>query len=472
MLSKAELEKILAAALENGGEFADVFVERRVTTSIGCEDRRIERVNSGIDAGAGVRVVSGGKTSYAYTNDLSLHGLLQVADVAGRGGAGSGAGEKICLTKKMPSFDFSVELKPDDVPVEDKVEQVKRAEQAARAQDPRIIQVAVGYGDVIQDVQVANSEGVFVEDRRIRSRFVVNAVASGNSGVIQTGYESLGGTQGFEILRKNSVEDLATAAGQRAVLLLDAKPAPAGKMPVVMAGSAGGTMVHEACGHGLEADLVQKKLSVYAGKLGMNVASPEITVLDDATLPGKYGSFRFDDEGEVGRKKVLIENGVLKQYMYDWLTAKKENRQSTGNGRRESFRDKPIPRMTNTSIAPGKEDPEKIIRETKQGFLVRKMGGGQVNTTNGDFVFDVAEGYLIEDGAVTRPVRGATITGNGPESLNLVDRVGSDLGFAIGTCGKDGQGVPVSDAQPTILIRELVVGGTSGGSGSKKIRRI
>ncbi|NMA14619.1 MAG: TldD/PmbA family protein, partial [Clostridia bacterium] len=231
---------------------------------------------------------------------------------------------------------------------------------------------------------------------------------------------------------------------------------------------------HEACGHGLEADLVQKRLSVYAGKRGEQVADPMVTVVDDATIIGKYGTFRFDDEGQTGKRKVLIEKGILKEYMYDHFTAKKENRESTGNGRRESFRDKPIPRMTNTYIARGKDDPEKIIKETKQGLLVKKMGGGQVNTTNGDFVFDVAEGYIIKDGVAQKPVRGATITGNGPDALNMVDRVGSDLGFAIGTCGKDGQGVPVSDAQPTIRIKELVVGGTSREEEPtiKRIRRL
>ena len=475
MLKKNELEEILAAALHDGGEFADIFLERRATTSISMEDGRIERVNSGIDAGGGVRVVSNGKTAYAYTNDLTKSGLLAVAAVASRAAEGESRSPAIALTKRMPEFDFTIKLPPNAVDVADKVAQVQKAEKAARQVSDQICQVAVGYGDVIQDVQIANSQGVFVEDQRIRTRFVVNAVASGH-GMMQTAFESLGGTQGFEILAKNSAETLGESAAQRAVVLLDAPPAPSGKMPVVMASVAGGTMVHEACGHGLEADLVQKKLSVYAGKIGQSVAGSLITVIDDATLPGRNGTLRFDDEGTPARKKVLIENGILKEYMYDWLTASKENRLSTGNGRRESFREKPIPRMTNTTIAPGKDDPEKIIKDTKEGLLVRKMGGGQVNTTNGDFVFDVAEGYLIKDGEILCPVRGATITGNGPKALNLVDRVGSDLGFAIGTCGKDGQGAPVADAQPTMRMTELIVGGTggsaNGGPGVKKIRRM
>ena len=473
VLAKNELEKILDTALNEGGDFADVFIEKRVTTSIGCEDNRVERINSGIDIGAGVRVVIGDSTSYAYTNDTSYHGLMQVANIASRAAKSERKSIETTITKKMPEFGFEIELSPDSVPVSDKVEQVKRANSAARRVNDQVKQVSVGYGDVIQDVIIANSDGTFVEDRRIRTRFVVNAVAS-QSGIFQTGFESLGGAQGFEIFRESSVEDLAENAANRALMLLDADPAPAGKMAVVMAGEAGGTMVHEACGHGLEADLVQKKLSVYAGKRGEQVADSMITVIDDATIKGKYGTFRYDDEGQYGKRKVLIDSGILKEYMYDIFTGKKEKKESTGNGRRESFRDKPIPRMTNTYIASGKDDPKKIIQETKQGLLVKKMGGGQVNTTNGDFVFDVAEGYIIKDGVVVKPVRGATITGNGPTALNMVDRVGSDLGFAIGTCGKDGQGVPVSDAQPTIRIKELIVGGTAQGADQtiKKIKRL
>ncbi|HOV43818.1 MAG TPA: TldD/PmbA family protein, partial [Syntrophothermus lipocalidus] len=255
--------------------------------------------------------------------------------------------------------------------------------------------------------------------------------------------------------------EVARKAAKRALLMLEARPCPAGRMPVVMSSEAGGTMVHEACGHGLEADLVQKGLSVYRGKLGQKVASECVSVIDDATLPGNYGSFCFDDEGVKAVRKVLIDRGVLVEYMYDRLTARKENRQSTGNGRRESYQYKPIPRMTNTFIAPGRDDPESIVKSTSRGLLVRKMGGGQVNTTNGDFVFEVQEGYIIENGEIKYPVRGATLIGNGPEALNNIDMVGSDLEFAIGQCGKDGQGVPVSDAQPTIRIRELTVGGTA-----------
>lgn len=458
LLPEGDLKAILQAALAAGGDFAEIFLERRRTTSISCEENKIERVTSGLDQGAGIRVIAGEKTAYGYSNDLSRESLIQTATLVGKAVQSRPQAKEITFKRPAAQVEFTIKKRPDQVPVEEKVTLVQRANVAARAVDKRITQVTVGYGDVIQEVTIANSEGTLVEDERVRCRFVVNAVATDGK-AIQTGYESAGGHQGWELFASVNPEEQARLAARRAVKMLEARPAPAGKMPVVMAGEAGGTMIHEACGHGLEADLVQKQLSVYAGKKGQKVAAGLITVIDDPTIPGKYGSYRFDDEGAAGQKTVLIANGVLKDYMYDYLTARKENRRSTGNGRRESYQDRPIPRMTNTFIAPGKDDPEAILRETQHGLLVKRMGGGQVNTTNGDFVFDVAEGYLIQDGKIGPAVRGATLTGNGPEVLRIIDRVGTDLGFALGTCGKDGQGVPVGDAQPTIRIPEMVVGG-------------
>ncbi len=458
MVNKENIIRILKIALENGGDFADIFVERKRTTTISLEAGKIERINSGLDVGAGIRVISGDSTSYAHTNDITVAGLEKLAALVSKAVKGETGRVASSLQSVPANWQPDFKKKPAAVAIEDKVALVEKMDKAARDIDPRIKQVTVGYGDVEQVVLIANSEGTLVEDERIRTRVVINAVAQ-EGDAIQTGFESAGGLQGFEIFDEVNMEEIARSAAKRAVALLDAKPAPAGRMPVVMAGEAGGTMVHEACGHGLEADLVQKKLSVYAGKVGEKVASELVTVIDDATIPGNYGSLAYDDEGTPGEKTVLIEKGILKSYMYDKLTAMKEGRFSNGNGRRQSYQDRPIPRMTNTYIAPGESDPEEIIRETKEGLLVKKMGGGQVNTTNGDFVFDVAEGYLIKDGKVGPLVRGATLTGNGPKVLQIVDRVGNDLGFAIGTCGKDGQGAPVSDAQPTIRIPELVVGG-------------
>ncbi len=452
---------VLAAAMQNGGDFADIFIEHKISTGIGCEDGKIERIHSGIECGAGIRVISEEATAYAYTNDLSREGLLEAAKIASHAARGSGREIKIDLRRLEPKVHFEIQKRPENVTTAQKVEAVKRADQAARnVNREKIKQVMVGYGDVVQKVIIANSDGDYVEDERIRTRLMVHAVAAEGS-VIQTGYEAVGSHSGFELLERNKPEEIGATAAKRAVSMLSARPAPAGKMPVVLAGEAGGTMVHEACGHGLEADLVQKGLSVYAGKLGQKVAADSVTVIDDATIPDKYGSYSFDDEGVPARKVVLIENGILKNFLYDRLTAKKDGVESNGHGRRESYQHKPVPRMGNTYIAPGKDDPADIIRRAGTGLLVKKMGGGQVNTTTGDFVFDVAEGYLIMNGEIGPMVRGATLTGNGPEVLRIVEAVGSDLGFTIGTCGKEGQGVPVSDAQPTLLIRQLIVGGTA-----------
>ncbi|MBS3970227.1 MAG: TldD/PmbA family protein, partial [Clostridia bacterium] len=434
------------------------------------EADKIERVVSGVDIGAGIRVITGENTSYAYTNDLSIDSLIKAAKIVAKSVGNKENPVSINLSKEFKQDKVYVEKEPDTIPIAKKVEKVVEANRVAREVDARIKQVMVGYGDVVQEVIIANSLGELVEDKRIRTRFVVNSVAAEGS-LIQTGYEAIGSFAGFELFDEMDSVDIAKKAARRAVKMLEAKPAPSGRMTVVMTSQSGGTMVHEACGHGLEADLVQKKLSVYAGKKGQEVAAPEVTVIDDGSMK-KYGYLTWDDEGVKSRKNTLIKKGVLEEFMYDRLTAMKEKRESTGNGRRESYQNRPIPRMTNTYIDRGNVDPEKIIKETKKGILVEKMGGGQVNTTNGDFVFDVAEGYLIEDGEVKEAVRGATLTGNGPKILNNIDMVGKDLGFAIGTCGKDGQGVPVSDAQPTIRVTDLIVGGTEAPGTGPEIKRI
>lgn len=479
MIEKDLLEKVLNLALEKGGDFAEIYVEEKINNSIICENNNVEKVNTGREKGAGIRVVNNGNTAYVYTNDLSEDGLLKAASVVSRAGrAGVTRGTVLLVGPSGPDNEITrrtvplVTLRmPEDVPIDDKVQAVLDANKAARQIGEEIKQVTVAVADNHKKVLIANSEGELVEDERVRVRLAVNAVAA-RQNMIQTGYESAGGMTGWELFDQVNPEDLAEKAANLAVKMLDARPAPAGSMPVVMSAQAGGTMVHEACGHGLEADLVQKGLSVYKGKMGKMVAAKGVTVIDDPTLPGKFGSYRFDDEGVAAQRTVLIDNGQLVGYMYDRITAAKDGVSPTGNGRRESYQHKPIPRMSNTAIAPGTDDPDEIIKSTEQGLLVKRMGGGQVNTTNGDFVFEVQEGYVIEAGEVKYAVRGATLIGNGPEALNNIDRVGNDQGFAIGTCGKDGQGVPVADAQPTIRIKRLTVGGTSvAGPTIKSIRR-
>ncbi|MBI5561888.1 MAG: TldD/PmbA family protein [Deltaproteobacteria bacterium] len=450
--------KVIKAALKCGADFADVYVEESVNTSIVCEERRIEKVVTGMDRGAGIRVIANLKTCYAYTNDLTEAGLVELAGVAAKGAATGKTGAEIGRMKKSIAPGFGIRKDPDDAPLNAKAAMVKRAEAAAWAVDGRVIQVKVVYGDGKRRYASINSLGEWVEEERTGLVFICQAVAK-EGNVIQTGYEPIGGAAGLELLDENPPEAAAEIAARRAVMMLGARRAPGGVMPVVLGSEAGGTMIHEAVGHGLEADLALNNLSVYSGKIGQTVAAPIITVLDDSTIPYRRGSFFFDDEGAPAQKTVLVEDGVLKGYMYDRLNAQKSGAALTGNGRRESYHHRPIPRMTNTMIAPGRHDPASIIRSLGKGLFVKKMGGGQVNTVNGDFVFEVTEGYMIEGGKIGEPVRGATLTGNGPEVLMKRDMVGSDLGFGIGTCGKDGQGVPVSDAQPTLRIPEITVGG-------------
>ncbi len=470
MLDRRVISMVLKEALKKGGEFAEIYVEEKNLTGIVCEDDKIEKVNSGRESGAGIRVISNENTAYAYTNDLSEEGLLKTAGIVAH--AASGAARSLSINLKQSRSDLKLPflILPEEFSFEKKVKVLLDANRTARGVDQAIKQVAVSLADLHKRFQVANSLGELVEDEIVRTRFVVNAVAAREE-IIQTGFEAVGGVLGWELLEEYDIEQLSRQAAKRAILMLGARPAPAGRMPVVMSSTAGGTMVHEACGHGLEADLVQKGLSVYAGKIGQEVAAPVVSVIDDSSLPQKNGSFRFDDEGNPGKRNVLIDKGILKGYMYDRLTAQKDGVAPTGNGRRESYQHKPIPRMTNTYIAPGNHEPEAIIKDTPYGLLVKKMGGGQVNTTTGDFVFDVQEGYIIRNGEVQYPVRGATLTGNGPEVLQNIDMVGNDLGFSIGTCGKDGQGVPVSDAQPTMRIKSITVGGTGSGDGPE-IRRV
>lgn len=453
------LSKILKKALARGGDYADIFIERTRPLSIQLEDDKIEKLISGVDCGVGIRVIYGDKSAYAYSNDLSEEALFNLAEsVSTAVKEGKEKDLTIDLRRLRSSVDFKIKYNPDSIEVKKKISLVEKANRVAKGVSDRVKQVSITYRDVLQDVLIATSDGTMAEDSRIYTLALIYVVAV-EGDVLQTGYEPVGGFIGFELFEKEPLEEKAIKAAQKAVRMLSARKSPGGRMPVVISSDAGGTMVHEAIGHGLEADLVQQGLSVYTNKIGQQVASPLVTIVDDSTLPNKRGSFRFDDEGVSSQRTVLVDKGVLVDYMYDRLTAMKEGRPSTGNGRRESYRYRPIPRMSNTIIMPGKDKPEDIIKSVEKGFFVKKMGGGQVNTVTGEFVFEVSEGYLIEKGQVGEPVRGATLIGNGPDVLNSIDKIGDDIGFSIGTCGKDAQGVPVSDAMPTLRIPEMVIGG-------------
>jgi TldD protein len=453
-----EIPAILKKALSQGGDFAEFYLEDGDHSSIVLEDQKIEKVITGINSGAGLRVLFDQRTVYAYSNDLTLTSLMHLADVVSQAVRGSGTDQEISLNPQESVVELPVQKDPGSVEPRIKVALARSADAAARGLDARIGQSRVIIRDSRRNVLMANSSGEMAEDSRVSIMAMIQVVARAGD-QIQTGIETLGGSVGYELFDTDSLEKAATRAARRAVRMLTASPAPAGRMPVILSSEAGGTMIHEAVGHGLEADLAQQRLSVYSGRLGDRIASPAVSVVDDSTLAGKRGSFRFDDEGTPSQRTVLIDKGILKAYMYDRLTALKDGVSSSGNGRRESYRSRPIPRMTNTLILPGTEDPKAILGSTPTGLYVVRMGGGQVNTINGDFVFEVSEGYRIENGRIGEPVRGATLTGNGPEVLMQIDCVGSDLGYAIGTCGKDGQGAPVADAQPTIRIPEMTIGG-------------
>jgi TldD protein len=319
----------------------------------------------------------------------------------------------------------------------------------------------VSYGDNRRRILVANSDGLFVEDDTVRTFFAVSCVATGDTGM-QTGRESVGHTIGFELFDRYDVDQLARNAADRALTKLAARPAPSGQMPVVIGSGGGGVLFHEACGHGLEADLVSKGASVFRGRVGQQVASKGVTVVDDGTMAREWGNIAIDDEGNPAQRNVLIDDGVLTDYMWDQLRARKEGRSSSGNGRRQSYQNLPMVRMTNTYLLAGTDDPESIIASTPKGVYVKHLGGGQVNTATGDFVFGMTEAYLIEDGKVTEPLREGNLIGNGPEVLQRIDALGNDFAMGPpGTCGKDGQGVPVGDGVPTLRVSSLTIGGTA-----------
>lgn len=456
-ISDEQALKIIRKTLSKGGEYADIFLEQRHHVSIQLEDDKIEKIITGIDDGIGIRVVFGGRSAYAYSNDFSENSLLAIADTVSKA-AKEQKDVIINLKRIMPKVNFKIKLNPMDVDIRRKISLLENANKIARGVSQKVKQVSVTYRDSIQNVYIATSDGTISEDERIYTLALISVVASDGE-ILQTGYEPIGGFIGFELFEENSFEKISLKTANRAVAMLSARQATGGRMPVVISANAGGTMIHEAVGHGLEADLAQEGLSVYSGKTGQQIASPLITVIDDSTLYQKRGSFRFDDEGVPSQRTVLIEKGILKNYMYDRLTAMKDKVSSTGNGRRESYEHRPIPRMTNTFIASGGNDPREIIKSVDRGLLVEKMGGGQVNTVTGEFVFEVSECYMIENGQKGEPLRGATLIGSGPEVLQSIDMVGNDIGFSIGTCGKDAQGVPVADAMPTVRIPEMVVGG-------------
>ncbi|MEY2460941.1 MAG: TldD protein [Acidimicrobiaceae bacterium] len=462
MLEESVIQRVLGAALRTGGEFAEIFVEDKRSSSARLDDGKIEELSSGRDRGAGIRVIVGETTGFAHTADLSENGLRAAAEAAAAAARGNPGGERIVnLTKVNAPRPNDVAIQPDSIEKAVKVGLLNRADAAARAEGGAIKQVTARLGDSRRRILVANSDGLLADDDQVKTLFAVQCVATGDTGM-QTGYESIGQTIGWELFDRVDVEEHARKVARQALTKLNARPAPSGTMPVVIGQGGGGVLFHEACGHGLEADLVGKGASVFRGRKGQQVASPLVTLVDDGTMGEEWGCFAIDDEGTPAQRNVLIEDGMLSDYMYDFLRSRKEGRQRSGNGRRQSYQHLPMVRMTNTFLMAGNDDPADIIAGTERGVFVKALGGGQVNTATGDFVFGMTEAYLIENGEITDPLREGNLIGNGPEVLTMIEAIGNDFAMGPpGMCGKDGQGVPVGDGVPTLRVQALTIGGTA-----------
>lgn len=458
-----DLSQLLGQLSGRGIDAADAFFQNSRAESWVLEDGIVKEGSHNIEQGVGIRIVSGEKSGFAYTDELRLPALLEAARAARSISRGSGQGS-VRVQHAAACTQLYDPINPlDSMSVEEKIALLQSLDAEARAQDPRITQVNIGLVAVQDIILIAAADGSLHGDIRPLIRCNVQVIAEQN-GRREQGSAGGGARQGLQFfLQQGHALNYAREAARQALLTLEAVAAPAGSMPVVLGPGWPGILLHEAIGHGLEGDFIRKGTSAFAGRLGERVAAEGCTVVDDGTLPGRRGSLTIDDEGTPGQNTVLIENGILKGFMHDRLSARLMGAEPTGNGRRESYAHLPLPRMSNTYMLPGEHLPEEIIRSVKRGLYAANFGGGQVDITSGKFVFSASEAYLIEDGKITAPVKGATLIGNGPEVLTRVSMIGNDLQLdtGVGVCGKDGQSVPVGVGQPTLKIDELTVGGTS-----------
>ncbi len=463
-ITEGDLERYLAEALSRGGDYADLYFEYLATSSLTIDESIVKSATQGVSMGLGVRVIAGERTGYAYSDDLSPERILKAARVAACIAAGPAKVEKTPLEEGSRRNLYPVLTAPTDMALADRVALVQRADRAARAYDPRIFQVQAAYVDNLRQVMVANSDGVLNFDRQPMARLSVRALAREGAAPPQMGHAGGGGRVSLDFfLNEKTPEHFAEEAARQAIVQLTAVDAPAGEMTVVLGNGWPGVLLHEAVGHGLEADFNRKGTSAFTGRVGQKVASELVTVVDDGTILNRRGSLNMDDEGTPTQRNVLIENGVLRGYLQDRLSSRIMGSAQTGSGRREGYQHIPMPRMTNTFMLAGDSAPSDIIRSVPRGLYCVNFGGGQVDITNGNFVFSASESYLIEDGQVTRPVRNATLIGNGPEALKYVSMVGHDLALdeGIGICGKEGQSIPVGVGMPTVKIDRMTVGGTA-----------
>jgi TldD protein len=462
-ISPNDLQRYLAEALSAGGEYADLYFEYLTTTSITVDESLVKSASQGISAGCGIRVLSGERTGYAYTDDLAPAKIMRAARTAALIASGPSK-EPIQGFKETEAHQlYQVSTPSSDADIAAKLELVMRADRAARAYDARIVQVRAGYVDETRQILVVGSDGTFATDVQPLARFSLTTIAKSGPNSAR-GSAGGGGRVALDFFQtEKTPEYYAHEAARQAIIQLDAREAPAGEMEVVLGPGWPGILLHEAIGHGLEADFNRKGTSAFSGLIGKRVASEKCTVVDNGTLPSRRGSINVDDEGSATQNTVLIEKGILKGYLSDKLSSKLMKMPDTGNGRRESYEHIPMPRMTNTYMLSGDDAPEDIIRSVNRGVYAVNFGGGQVDITNGKFVFSTSEAYLIEDGKITAPLKNCTLIGNGPDALTKVSMVGNDLQLdeGIGTCGKDGQSVPVGVGIPTIKLDSMTVGGTA-----------
>jgi len=463
-ITERDLESYLGEALSAGGEYADLYFEYLATSSIGIDESIVKSASQGVELGVGVRVLIGERTGYAYSDDLSPDKIRKAARVAARIAKGPASIVKTGFQEARKHNLYPMLQSPHETGLAERVDLVKRADRAARAYDKRVFQAQASYGDSVREVLVATSDGRLSFDRQPMARLNVMVLAREEGGVPQYGHAGGGGRVALDFfMGEKSPEYFAREAARQAIVQLGAVDAPAGEMTVVLGPGWPGILLHEAVGHGLEADFNRKGVSAFSGRIGQQVASPLCTVIDDGSIGSRRGSLNVDDEGTPTQKNVLIENGVLRGYLQDQLAARLMKSASTGSGRRESYQQIPMPRMTNTYMLAGESDPGDIVRSVSRGVYCTAFGGGSVDITSGNFVFSATESYLIEDGKLTRPLRGASLIGNGPEALKYVSMVGNDLKLdeGIGTCTKEGQNIPVGVGIPTVKIDRMTVGGTA-----------
>jgi TldD protein len=462
-LTASDIDKLLATALRRGGDYADLYFEYRIANSINFEERIVKSTSKSVIQGVGVRVVIGDKTGYAYTDEIAFDAISRAAETASHIARSGGMSELVGVNATPNRHNlYDVESPVSSVELARKISLMEGADRVARAHDSRIREVQSSVADEMKYVLIATSDGRLVGDVQPLARFSISCIAD-DDGNLQVGRAGGGGRVGIDFFEDGeTIKGFGIEAARQAIIQLEAIDAPAGKMEVVLGPGWPGILLHEAVGHGLELDFNRKQTSAFTGLIGQQVASDLCTVVDDGTIPDRRGSLNVDDEGHPTERTVLIENGILRAYLSDYLNAGLMKSRRTGNGRRQSYKHMPLPRMTNTFMLAGEDSKEEIIRSVKRGLYAVQFGGGQVDITSGEFAFTASEAFLIEDGRVTAPVKGATLRGNGPEALKHVSAIANDLELdpGVGICGKDGQSIPVGVGLPTIKISEMTVGGT------------